>query len=71
MYIHNNIVFNTNLGEHEMLCLFATVLNLLENDQHLHHVHCGGDQMMGPGLGVQHNPPVHIETAPLEQRVNE
>ena len=43
----------------------SLVLNVLENDTYLNHVHSRGDEIMG----VHYKPP--IETAPLEYRVNE
>lgn len=43
------------------------VLNLLENDVHLNHVHCKADQMVG-WRPDQKQP---IETTSLEQRVTE
>lgn len=38
-----------------IIMIFFPVLSLLENDQHLSHVHCRGDQMQISG--VQHKKP--------------
>jgi hypothetical protein len=43
-----------------------TVLDLLESDVYLSKVHCKNSENM---MGLQHKP--LIETAPLEQRVNQ